>query len=454
MTPVLKNSVAIFSPIGFVDGAMSKTIIDSNDMLYLKEKMPVCVFISFKKVIFFNKIGFNNIINTLQNIKEELKISIGLCDYNEKMFKSFFDMSDQSINYSLFETLEVGMLFYDKSNENKKKVLIYTDSQKQNAKIALSLAQKGHDAYIAKNSDDFKNMQKDFDYILSMTHIMNYEKNTQIYIKDNVVVYNLNGYLDSSFAENFDKKYYENLIKVGFKYFIFDGTNISSFNVYGTAFLASLSVLSAEYGVVIAICNIKNITQALKNELEDGGILVYDSMDDFYNDERTISGGAGMLSNKINNIGKNLIETLPNIISIISSSISSILKTQITKKQASLTPFSSKGFEDYIGAYIAFYGDIDGKLLLCTSEDCAKEICKVLLDENQNERNDIAVALAEFMDIIGENILLMFNEKKQKVEITMSRSITNIKEFEANKSKGAFLELDINGKSCIIFLSK
>lgn len=455
MTPVIKNSIAIFSPAGFIDGAMSKTIIEPNDMAFLKEKMPVCVFVSFKKVIFFNKIGFNNIINTLQNIKEELKISIALCDYNEKMFKSFFDMADQKITYSLFETLEIGMLFFNKSNGENNKVLIYTTNQKQDSKLALSLAQKGYDAHIAKDCDDFKTQINNFDYALSMTHIMNDEKNMQIEIKNGVVIYNLDGYIDSSFAENFDKKYYENLLKVGFKYFIFDGTNVSSFNVYGTAFLASLSVLSAEYGVVMAVCNIKNTTQTLKNELEDGGILVYDSTQDFYNDESTISGGAGMLSNKINNISKNLIEILPNIVALISSSISSILKTQITKKQASLMPFKATGFEDYIGAYIAFYGDIDGKLLLCMSEDSAKDICKVLLDETKEiSRHDIATALGEFMNIIGENILIMFNEKKHKVELTMSRSITNIKEFEANQSKGAFLELDVNSKSCILFLSK
>lgn len=452
MIPLIKNNIAIFSPIGFIDGEMSKTIITPSDFTFLKEKMPICIFISFKKVIFFNKIGFNNTINLLQDIKKELKINIALCDYNEKMFKSFFDMADQNINYYLFETAEIGMLFLNKSDN--KKILIHTANKKQNSKIALSLAQKGHEAYIAKDDNEFKNIQKDFDYILSMTHIMNDEKNTQISIKDNVVIYSLDGYLDSSFAQNFDKKYYENLLKVGFKYFIFDGTNISSFNVYGVSFLASLSVLSAEYGVVIAICNIKNITQTLKNELEDSGILVYDSLKDIYNDESTISGGGGILSNKINNINKNLIEILPSIVNIITSSISSILKTQITKKQASLMPFSAKGFENYIGAYIAFYGDIDGKLLLCMSEDSAKSICKVLLNETQNTRNDIASALAEFMNIVGENILLMFSEKKQKVEITMSRSITDIKEFEANKSKGAFLELNICKQSCILFLSK
>lgn len=455
MLPTLKGDIAVFSPSGFLDGELSDSIITKDDMAFLNEKKPQSVLISFKKIVFFNKKGLNNVINLLETIKSKFDANIAICDYNEKMYQGFFSMSDKTMNFSLFETEKIAMLFFAKTEDKSDKILIYSKMPNQKNKMALILCEKGYNVRIAGDLDEFERLKADFTCHIKMSHIVSSNKDLKITIKDGAVIYRLSGYMDSSFQSKFDMKNYENMLKVGFKYFIFDGTEISSFNVYGTAFLAMLSVFSAEFGVVIAICNIKNITKQLKNELEDAGILVYDTLEDVFKDETTISGGAGIDSIEHTNITKNLIEILPNIVSIVSSSIAAMIGENIERKQAILTTFNSSGIKDYIGAYISFYGYLEGKILLCIDEKNAQKICRVLLGEQKtHSKNEISSAFAEFMNIIGDKIMTNFAQKKQKIEVTMSRPICDISEFSANKSKGALVEFNLGGEKCILFLIK
>lgn len=455
MLPTLKDDIAVFYPSGFLDGELSQTIILKEDMEFLLEKKPQSVLISFKKIVFFNKKGLNDIINLLELIKSKLSANIAICDYNEKMYQGFFSMSDKTMNFSLFENEKIAMIFFSKTIQKDEKILVYSKMHNQKNKMALILCEKGYSVRIADDWDEFERLKADFTCLIRMSHIVSSNKDLKITIQEGAVIYRLSGYMDSTFQNKFDMKNYENMLKVGFKYFIFDGAEISSFNVYGTAFLAMLSVFSAEFGVVIAICNIKNITKQLKNELEDAGILVYDTLKDVFEDETTISGGAGIDGIENTNITKNLIEILPQIVSVVSSSISLMSGEKIQRKQTILTAFDTSEIKNHIGAYIAFYGDLDGKILLCIDEKNAQKICRVLLNQKTAcLKNDISNAFAEFMNIIGDKIMTNFAQNNQKIEVTMSRSICNVGEFHANKGKGALVEFDLGGEKCILFLSK
>ncbi len=92
------------------------------------------------------------------------------------------------------------------------------------------------------------------------------------------------------FAKDFNMKYHKNAIKVGFRIFCFNAEDVSSINIHGANFLATLSIDGAEYGVSIAICGLKSgkITQILINDIEDAGIMLYDNLISFFEDETNV----------------------------------------------------------------------------------------------------------------------------------------------------------------------
>ena len=299
---------------------------------------------------------------------------------------------------------------------------------------------------------EFKNLIKNYEIKIYLTHININEKNISVQVRENIVIYKLTGFIDSNFAENFDMSAHFNSLKIGFKFFVFDATRARSANIHGVSFLAKLSTASAEYGATIAICGLSksNTAEALKNDLEDSGILLYNSVEDFFNDDGSISGGAGISEIKPHNITRNLVEFLPIILKSAIDTISSMAGVKVERGKIFVKKFDFS--QEALTGCIAFYGEIDAKILLCLDKKIVQKACVVLLQDDKEA--SISDAYGNLMVIIGNKILAWFESKKMKVDITMPNVFENYMRDGDTISKGAFIELTVDDTKGVLFLSK
>ncbi|MGP1484599.1 MAG: STAS domain-containing protein [Campylobacter sp.] len=449
-----KDEIVVFSPFGFLDGDASKYEIDKFQKDLIIAKRFECLLISFKKVVHFNRLGLNLILQTVTDLARKIQANVAFCDYNEAKFKALKDVPTQNIGFSLFETQEIASLFFSKNIGEKSQtpVIIYSENSEQRNQMALKLAERGFMAHIAKDIKIFQANKDQYKYQISLSQINLHERNITMQVRENVVIYKLNGFIDSNFAENFDMIMHTNSLRVGFRFFAFDATKARSANIHGVSFLSKLSTASAEFGATIAVCGLSANTtsQTLRDDLEDAGLLLYDSVDDFFNDETSIIGGAGMLEIKPRNITKNLIEILPLIIKIAVDTIYSISNIKIERGSVNIKNFDLKR-QDGVNASIAFYGDFEMKITLSLQRQIAQKACLILIKNDENIT--LEQAYANLILIIANKIVSWFESKKININMTMPH-VFDLNSWTDSVSKGAFVELNAQEPCGILFINR
>lgn len=454
MKPKIKDNVVIFYPHGFLDGDASKYEIDLATKELIFSKKIECILISLKKVVYFNKIGINSISLAMHEIAKKVDANVAFCDYDETKFKALREMSPQSLNLSFFDSEEIAMLFFGNTEKStkEKKIILFHENQEQKNQISLKLVGRGYIVYTAKDVNEFKNSAKNYNIKIHLTHININEKTIAVQVRDNVVIYKLTGFIDSNFAENFDMSAHNNSLKIGFKFFVFDATKARSANIHGVSFLAKLSISSAEYGATIAICGLSgsNTSEALRNDLEDSGILLYNNVEDFFNDDGSINGGPGMKESMPHNITRNLVQLLPIILETAIDTLSSMAKIKVERGEIFVKTFDFD--QKALTGCIGFYGDIDAKILLSLDKSIVQKACAILLQDDKEA--SLNSAFGNFMIIIGNKILSLLESKKIKVDITMPNVFENYIQDGDTVSKGAFIELVSDGTKGALFLSR
>jgi len=461
LKPVIKQKVAIFSPVGFLDGENASEIISPLDVDFLLQTKPEGAFISLKKVIFFNKRGITVLIESLIKVRDKCGTIVGFCDYDTKKYKMILDMFPDALNFSLFDTVEVATLFVgdDLKNAKEKNIIVYVEKSEQKNQLAMELYERGFLPTIAKDENDFLAKRKDAEFIIENSYLGKLDKTPTVFIKDNVVVYTLKGFVDSDIAKKFDMIYHNNSLKVGFKLFLFDCDAVSSINIHGVNFISKLSTAGAEYETSIVMCGLdsRKITKKLTNDLEDAGVLTYPSMKGLFDDEEIMKEAheSSSVAKKSSVITKKLISTLPTIIESSVKTIEVLSGYNAVKQMIKVQELELENDKDLLSASIGFYGDIEGILILIFEKSIARESCKILLEEDANDE-DILDALGEFTHIIGGKISQQLHKKGIKVDITMPRTFQNVKDVMKSQknSRGAQVNLSVDGRDLTLFLTR
>ncbi|MFK5882440.1 MAG: chemotaxis protein CheX [Sulfurospirillum sp.] len=459
MKPIIKNSVAIFHPSGFLDGNNAMTIITGIDENEILLKKPDAVFVSLKKIIFFNKKGMAYLVDRLTFLKDECTAFVGFCDYDHKKYSSILDMFADDISFSLLESEDVLFLFAGTKKIDSKSIIIYSDNHSQKNQLAMALIERKLDVKIAKDEIEFKKERKKFDFIVENSYIGNIEKKVSVFIKNNVIIYTLKGFIDSAITNTFDMKYHRNSIKVGFRIFCFDVSDVSSINIHGANFLSKLSIEGAEFGVSIVVCGLHSnkTTKILTQDLEDAGILLYDDLKSFFTDEEFLSRTgieAQRIVKKVN-IDKKIISILPSVIEATVHTVEVLSDKKPNKQNVKIQKLDLKQEDDFLISIVGIYRGIDAIFILAIDKKDATEVCKILLmDEFTQE--ELFDAFSEFTNVISGKIVQMLKSKHIDIEVTMPRIFDKISEVKKLESTNYGVQVDfkIQNKDMIIFLTR
>jgi CheY-specific phosphatase CheX len=461
MKPSIKNRIAIFTPQGFLDGNCAPYIISTQDRDYVLNQNVIAALVSLKKVIFFNKNGLLMLINVLTTIKEKLHANIGFCDYDDKKYKTILDMFKNEVNFNLYENMDsVNLLISQGQDFKDKKILLFNENSDQKNLQAIEMIERGSKPTISKDFAHFKSKKDDFDISIYRSHLGSYEKKIAAAIRGNIIIYTVRDFIDSDVASLFDLSYHNHSLMVGFKIFLFDATSVSSMNIHGINFFSKLATAGAEYGATFAIAAGENlkVTDKLKEDLEDAGILFYASLLDFFEDEdiqQEAFSGANFHANNEGKLTKKSIESLPLFIdsTIYTLEVMSGLKAK--KGNVALRELDIKSEENFFASSIGFYGSLNGLLLLIMPTSLVSKSCAMLLGEEDSEEEDVLDALGELANIIGGKSRTLLSEINQRIDITLPRTFNSTESILENQQgkKGVLVDFDFDGSPFYFYLT-
>ncbi|MCD8213522.1 MAG: hypothetical protein LUC34_05690 [Campylobacter sp.] len=456
MKITFNGSLAILRPFGFLE---SDSIVDNltqKDIDLIISRNTTCILLSLKNVTFFTPAWFAGTINKYVEISKQTKIYFGICDYDDSLFDLMIKIGSKLINFSLFETEEIAGLFFNKIAINAdEKIVVFNENFEHRAFVLQALSERGYVPRVAQHLREFSRVSKTRPYAISKrTHLVAPRKSLEIFIKDNVVVYRIDGIMDSDFIEQFNIDYHQNMLKIGYKFFIFWVNNTSALNVRGAEFLIKLSQSSSKFGALLVICglNQNNTSVDLVNSLKSANLLLYKSLREFFDDDSTLYVKKRFFEIAPSNITKNIIEILQSIVSHTIDTLLPIANSQIVCPDTKVQTYDLANEGDFIRACVLFYGDFDMRFVFGIKRDEVEKNC--LIFAPKNSEGGYIDGFSQILNIIVNKILSIFIEKGLSVKVTMPKILINERFFD-RVSKGSLTKFHIkNEEFGLIFVTK
>ena len=464
MRAVIKNNIGIFTPQGFLDGNNTQAFFTLDDIKATEHLKVEMLLVSLKKVIFFNKNGIDTFVQFLLKMRLKNHIIVGFCDYNDKKYIAINSFYQDKLTFSLFKTFEIASLFCSSFNAQGKTVLLYHKDPSQRSAMAIELFERGHNPIISQTKDDFRQKQQNaakYDFIIEDTYLNILGQRIATKVKGNAIIYTISGFLDAEIIENFDITYHNSSLHVGFRLFIFDAYKVISINIHALRFFTKLSTSAAEYDAVICFAGMSFEKTPVKfqEELEDSGILFFDSIDMALKENQEVaklSKGTTSTSAK-KSLSRVVVQRLPEFINAVITTVEMMTNIKAVKKTVNIQPITIDKHEgELLSSSIGFYGAIDGILVLVFPISLAKRSCELLIGENTDNLEDILDALAEFVNIIGGRIKTLLRDYDLDIDITLPRTYantTNLQSAVENK-KGVQANLSFDNSDFIFFLTR
>ncbi len=464
MRATVKNRIGVFAPQGFLDGNNTPTLLTLEDIRATETLSIDMLLVSLKKVVFFNRNGLDVFVNMMRDLRTKMQITIGFCDYDHKKYLAITKFYDNDLNFSLFRTQTIAELFVSSNQEESKTVLVYNDDPSQRSTMAIELFDYGHNPVIAQSRDEFneKRQNKDaYDAIVEDTYLGLFGQKIATRVKGNAIIYTIGNYLDAEIADSFNLTYHQNSLNVGFRLFIFDAYKVISMNIHALNFFARLASAAAEYNASICFVGLtfEKTPESFKNDLEDAGLLFFDSMDEILGDKELLHelGASSAAMHQVKRgLTKVLVGELPRIINATVGTVEMMTNATAEKRSAEVRELVLHESGNMIASSIGFYGNLDGLLILIFPTKIAKKACELLIGESTDELDDILDAIAEFVNIIGGRIKALLAEKKVSVDITLPRTYGDVNDLLdiVGDKKGVQVELSFQEDQFVFFLTR
>lgn len=463
MRAVVKDSIAIFSPQGFLDATNAQSLLTVEDITATENLNVDMVLVSLKKVIFFNRNGLDTFVKMLSKVRAKNRSIVGFCDVDHKKFQAITKFYDGAISFSVFKSRDVAALFSTTFKNQQKNVLLYSDDKSQRSAMAIELHDNGHNPVIAQSKAEFdeKRSNGNYDVVIVDTYLGQMGQQVAARVVGNAVIYTVSSFLDNEISDSFNISYHNNSLNVGFRLFIFDAYKVVSMNIHGLNFFSKLASSAAEYNATICFVgfNFEKTQASFKDTLEDAGILFFEQMDDILKNKQLLddlgASSAGAIKNK-RALNKVIVTELPRFINATVLTIEMMTSAKAQKEAAQIEKISIQNKEDKIASSIGFYGDIDGMVILVFPQAIAKKACELLIGEATDDTELILDSLAELVNILGGKIKTLLADENISVNITLPRTYATIDDLleVTQDRKGVQVDLSFANDKFLFFLTR
>jgi len=424
------GSKVYYRPQGFLDANNAALIITPNDIKTFENKKIKYVSIDFAKVISANI----NAIRFLNDIFETLyKKDIECCFFNVN--KSVYNLALKIQNrfFNIYESEEVEKLFTSDEQLDKEVYICCIHDEENRNLIIYHLVKKGYIPSTVSSEEDIKN--KENAIIIKDSIISKFSNRVSAIVKNNIVYFYFDGFLDTSITQKFDIDYFRRSLSIGFRVFVFNMTNVKGLNIHAVSFLSKLGVESAEYGALMAIVglNAKNVQHKMLTDLEVVGFLFFADEDELMNSKELEEAKKSMdvIYKKQKKITKELVNLLPYFVNSTIDTIQLMTGIEAKKEKPELTKMELDLSKNYIASSLGFYGDIDGMVVLIFSEKLTKKISEILLGEEAKTKEELHDIVSEFANIIVGNTKTEFAKHDVEIHLTLPKVFDDLESLQS-----------------------
>ncbi|MBU0719717.1 chemotaxis protein CheX [bacterium] len=464
MRATVRDSIAVFSPQGFLDGNNSESLLTIEDIKATSNLKVDMVLVSLKKVIFFNRNGLDAFVKMFAKVRASNNVTVGFCDYEKKKFDAIIKFYENNLHFSLFKSLEVASLFASSFKNQNKSVLLFSEDRSQRAAMAIELHDNGHNPIIAQSQSEFKqksDTENAYDIIVTDTYLGQMGQKVATRVTGNAIIYTVSSFLDTNIANTFNIAYHTNSLNVGFRLFIFDAYKVVSMNIHALNFFSKLASSAAEYNATICFAGLtfEKTPIAFKETLEDAGIMFFDQMDDILKNKdllNELGASSAAASKNKRALNKVIVTELPRFIDATVLTIEMMTNSKAAKEAAKINNITINDKENKIASSIGFYGDIDGMVILVFPKEIAKKACELLIGEQTDDIEQILDSLAELVNIVGGRVKTLLLDQDIQVDITLPRtypSVDSLLEIAQDK-KGVQVDLSFDNDKFLFFLTR
>ncbi|MEA1983963.1 MAG: chemotaxis protein CheX [Campylobacterota bacterium] len=464
MRAIIKDGIGIFTPQGFLDGAAAASSLTMDDIEATIAHNTDTILVSLKKVIFFNRNGLDAFVKMFQKVRAANQSTVGFCDYDTKKYEAIIRFYKDDLNFSLFKTHEIAMLFSSSYKNQNKNILLYSEDKSQRAAMAIELHDNGHNPIIATSKEEFEEKTKAenaYDIIITETFLGQMGQKVAARVTGNAIIYTVSSFLDADIGNTFNIEYHNNSLNVGFRLFIFDTYKVISMNVHALNFFSKLSSAGAEYNATICFVGMSfdKTPKSFKETLEDSGIMFFNQMDDILQDKELLKElGASSAANIAQKraINKVIVTELPNFIDATVGTIEMMTNSKAVKEAAKIDKIEFTKTDGMIASSIGFYGDMDGMVILVFPVEIAKKSCELLIGETTDDMEMVLDTLAELVNIVGGKVKTLLLDEHISVNITLPRTYPNIDSLLeiVQDKKGVQVDLTFNNDKFLFFLTR
>ncbi len=465
MRAVVKNNIGVFHPQGFLDGNSVASFISVDDIEATLKLNVDLILVSLKKVIFFNRNGLDQFVKMFMKLRQEKHVVVGFCDYDDRKYQAIKKFYVKDMSFSLFKTLTIAELFSNHFKNQNKTVLVWSEDKSQRAAMAIELHDRGHNPVVAQSLKDFQeksNNKELYDVVIENSYLGDMGQQIAARVTSNAVIYTVSEFLDTDISTKFNIEYHNNSLNIGFRLFIFDAYKVVSMNVHAVNFFAKLASSGAEYNATICFVGLsfEKIPIRFKEEMEDAGILFYDTMDDILGNKELLHelGAASAVAKKNQRtINKKIVSHLPQFIDAIVTTLEMMTNAEAIKEDVKIEKIILTQKEDeLLGSSIGFYGDMDGIIVLIFPKNIAKKACELLIGEETDDEELILDSLAELVNIVGGKLKTLLSDIKINISITLPRTYNNIDDVleVIGEKKGVQVDLKFNEEHFTFFLTR
>jgi len=450
------GSKVYYRPQGFLDASNASLIITPNDIKSFENKKIKYVSIDFAKVISANI----NALRFLNDIFESLyKKEIECCFFNVN--KSVYNLLLKINNtfFNIYETEEVERLFTSEEIIQKDVYLCCINNDENKNLIIYHLVKKGYMPISINSESEIKNSENSI--IIKNSLISKFTNRVSAIVKNNIVYFYFDGFLDADITQKFDIDYYRRSLSIGFRAFVFHMSNVKGLNIHAISFFAKLGVESAEYGAFMAIVglNTKNVQQKMLTDLEDVGFLFFADESELEKSEalKEVKKNMDVVYKKHKRITKELVNLLPYFVNSTITTVELMTGIIATKETPDLTKMElDLSSDSYVASSLGFYGDIDGMVVLIFSEKLTKNISKILLGEEAQTKEELHDIVAEFANIIVGNTKTEFAKHDVEINMTLPKVFDAIEDLKTLVSEKKAIEVKFyfDGEEFYFYLTR
>lgn len=454
MAGVVKSflkGVAYFRPQGFLDANAVSQIITPLDMRNIELKNIKFVSIDMKKIIATN-IAAMKFLNDIFEMLYKKNVECSIFNLNKNIYELSVRLESRFFN--IYENEEIEKVFTSEEKINKPIYLCGIKNEENRNMIIYNLVKKGYTPIVINSEDEIK----EEGIVIKKSIISKFAKRVSAIVKNNIVYFYLDGFLDNQLVDAFDIEYFRRSLLVGFRVFVFDMNNVKGLNVHGVRFLSKLGVEAAEYGALLAIVglNSSNVQKKLLEDLEVVGFVFFATEGDLLNSKELKEAQENMSAvfKKGKKITKDFVQILPYFVNSTITTIELLTGIKATKEQPAIREVNiDLDNTKYIASSIGFYGDVDGLLVLIFADSLTKKVSEILLGEvvKDEELNDI---VSEFANIIVGNVKSEFQKVEIEIDLTLPKVFQDLQELNSlvEKRNGIEVKFYFEGEEFYFYL--